>query len=275
VTILFVLLAYAGSLVAYSRLSGSERALAPPDLGYSGDTIVQVTVESISTVDNRVKVRVLVVPEDDLTDQNFYVLNTDISVRFFPSNTLGDLQYPKGKAPAEVGTTLAARGDADKWPFDSYSTDPLGASLLVGSGDERHFIPARVEVTGALNGWDISAVHSGPNSQESGRGDYATVTLRRAVGALVFDLGICLVLVTLPVLALFVAIEMFRGRKKFLPPFSTWYAGMLFAVVPLRNILPGAPPFGAWVDQAIVLWVLVGLATAMVIYFATWFRQAE
>jgi hypothetical protein len=177
------------------------------------------------------------------------------------------------RAPAEVATTLAAHGDADTWPFDSHTTDPLGAVLLAGSGDTRQFVDARVEVTGALVGWNLSSVHSGPDSQASGKGDYATVTLRRALGQLAFDLGICLVLITLPILALFVAIEMLRGRKQFLPPFATWYAGMLFAVVPLRKFLLGTPPPGAWVDQAIVLWVLIGLAAAMVIYIVCWWNS--
>ena len=34
---------------------------------------------------------------------------------------------------------------------------------------------------------------------------------------------------------------------------------MLFAVIPIRNFLPGAPPPGAWIDQALVLWVLIAL----------------
>ncbi len=43
---------------------------------------------------------------------------------------------------------------------------------------------------------------------------------------------------------------------------------MLFAVVPLRNILPGTPPAGSWIDQAVVIWVLIALATALVFYIA-------
>ena len=272
---MIVLLIYAGSLLSYYFLSGSQRALGPPNLGYSGDTIVQVTLQKIQTVDNKVDVKVLVVPADTLMDQRLGVLKDDISVRFYPSNTLGDLQYPKARAPAEVATTLVARGDADAWPFDSYSTDALGADLLVGSGDTRQFVNARVEATGALDGWDISSAHSGPSSQASGTDDFDTITLRRALGPLVFDLGICLVLITLPVLALWVSIEMIRGRKKFLPPYLTWYAGMLFAIVPLRNLLPGAPPPGAWIDQAVVLWVLIALVAAMEIYFVAWYKQSE
>jgi hypothetical protein len=50
---------------------------------------------------------------------------------------------------------------------------------------------------------------------------------------------------------------------------------VLFAVIPIRNFLPGSPPAGAWVDQALVLWVLIALVVAMVIFFVTWYRQAD
>jgi hypothetical protein len=73
---------------------------------------------------------------------------------------------------------------------------------------------------------------------------------------------------------LFVAIQMLTKRRPFLPPFSTWYAAMLFAVVPLRNILPGTPPPGAWIDQAVVIWVLIGLATALILYIIAWYRTS-
>jgi hypothetical protein len=83
------------------------------------------------------------------------------------------------------------------------------------------------------------------------------------------------VLLSLPMMALYVAIQMLLGRKKFMPPFATWYAAMLFAIVPLRNILPGAPPPGAWIDQALVLWVLIALIVAMVLYVIAWHRYSE
>ena len=122
--------------------------------------------------------------------------------------------------------------------------EPISADAFVGSGDNLKKVPARVEVTGELDGWDISVnrVH-----------DPAA----------------------LPTLALLVAISMALGRRKFLPPFATWYAANLFAIVPLRNILPGAPPPGSWIDQAIVQWVLIALVTAMSLYIFAWVRQGE
>ena len=37
-----------------------------------------------------------------------------------PETSLGDLQYPIGKVPAQVTTTIEASGDPGNWPFDSY-----------------------------------------------------------------------------------------------------------------------------------------------------------
>ncbi len=200
-------------------------------------------------------------------------------MRLYPTSDLGDLHYPKGKAPAQLSTTIEAHGDVGNWPFDSYSTEPISADAFVGSGENVKKVPARVEVTGELDGWDVSVnrVHDPaalPTQRGSDNGN-VVITLRRAKGPLIFDLGICLVLIALPTLALLVAVPMALGRRKFLPPFATWYAANLFAIVPLRNILPGAPPPGSWIDQAIVQWVLIGLVTAMSLYILAWVRQGD
>ncbi len=55
----------------------------------------------------------------------------------------------------------------------------------------------------------------------------------------------------------------------------TWFAVMLFAVLPLRNIFPpGSPPFGSWVDYSVVLWVLGGLVASLALYVVAWWKQA-
>ena len=105
--------------------------------------------------------------------------------------------------------------------------------------------------------------------------DDVIITSHRAKGQQFFDVGICLVLISLPILALWVAIPVAMGRTSFLPPLTTWYGAMLFAIVPLRNILPGSPPYGSWVDQAIVLWVLIGLVVALTLFLVGWWRQRD
>jgi hypothetical protein len=273
-----VIAAYALSLVGVHLLQKSEGPLPPLDLSQAGpdDTVVQIRLEELKSVANRLTVNVLIYPGESLEDSRFEELKTDIAVRLYPPNDLGDLQFPKGKAPAQVTTTIQAHGDPGAWPFDSYRTEPLSADVFVGAGADRKRIPALVEVTGSMDGWDASVRRSTDTSETgSHNNNSAVITLHRAKGPLIFDLGIILVLISLPTLALLVAIPMALGRRKFVPPFATWYAANLFAIVPLRNILPGAPPPGSMIDQALVQWVLLALATAMALYVFAWVRQGD
>ena len=276
-----VIIVYVLSLFGVHLLERSEGPLPPLDLSQGGGdaTIVQLRLEELKPVANRLSVEVLAYPGVSQYDNRFDVLANDVAVRLYPTSDLGDLQYPKGKAPAQLSTTIEAHGDPGNWPFDSYQTEPIAADAFVGAGDNRRKVPARVEVTGGLDGWQVSVnrVHDPsalPTSRATDNGN-VVITLKRAKGPLIFDLGICLVLISLPTLALLVAIPMALGRRKFLPPFATWYAANLFAIVPLRNILPGAPPPGSWIDQAIVQWVLIALVTAMSLYIVAWIRQGD
>jgi hypothetical protein len=272
---------YVLSLFGVHYLQRSAGPLPPLDLSQGGGdvTIVQLRPEELKPVANRLSVNVLVYPPESLYDRRFNVLATDVAVRLYPTSDLGDLQFPKGKAPAQLSTNIEARGDPGNWPFDSYSTEPISADAFVGSGDNRKKVPARVEVTGSLDGWDITANRfrdpNAPYTSHAADNGNMIITLHRAKGPLVFDLGICLVLVSLPTLALLVAVLMLTGKRKFVPPFGTWFAAMLFAVVPIRLFLPGSPPVGAWIDQAIVQWVLIALVTAMSLYIVAWIRQGD
>ncbi|MEI7715766.1 MAG: DUF4436 domain-containing protein [Mycobacterium sp.] len=276
--VLGVVAIYALSLVGVHLLAKSA-PLPAVDLSKfeAEDTIVQVKLQELKTVANRLTVNVLVTPKNSLFDKKFGVLTADAAVRLYPDNDLGDLQYPAGKTPAQVSTNILAEGDPASWPFDSYTTDRISADVFTGSGATREITPARIEVTGQLDGWDatVTRVHDPDDGSDASVQNAAIITLHRAKGPLIFDLGICLVLISLPVLALWVAIPMALGRTSFIPPFITWYGAMLFAVVPLRNILPGSPPFGSWIDQAIVLWVLIALVTAMTLFLFAWWRNRD
>jgi hypothetical protein len=273
--VVVALLAYFGSLFAYWYLSASSQELDPPDLQNRSQTVVLISVQSLKTVDRKLDVRVSVIPQDTLVDQRLDTLNTDISVRIYPWNTSGDLHFKEGEAPSEASTSLDLNGDSDTWPFDSYATENISADVMVGSGEDRQFVPARVEVEGSIDGWSISKEEGPPSPDSTGQGESVQIELKRALGPLTFDLGICLVLVALPILSVFTTFQVVSGRKEFQMTFTTWFTAMLFAVVPLRNILPGAPPPGAWIDQALVLWVIVALVSSMVVYVGYWYRKID
>jgi hypothetical protein len=166
--------------------------------------------------------------------------------------------------PGVFPVPLTIVGEIERWPFDHYHTGPIEVELVHG-GEEG--VPERLPVTFVdhLPGWQVAG---------SGLGPYR-VTLHRSLSAAAFGIIICGVLIAIAALGLFVAIQTLRDRRKFQPPMTTWYAAMLFAVVPLRNALPGSPPFGGWIDITIVVWVLVVLVISMLLYITCWWRHLK
>jgi hypothetical protein len=134
-----VIVIYVLSLIAVHLLAKSAPPLPAVDLSKveAEDSVVQVRLEKLDTVANRLTVNVLVYPKDSLYDKNFGVLTTDAAVRLYPENNLGDLQYPVGKAPAQVSTTIEAHGDPGNWPFDTYKTEIIAADVFTGTGHRK------------------------------------------------------------------------------------------------------------------------------------------
>lgn len=259
-------LIYVASLVGYWWVSSSYASLEPFDPTPADQPVVSIDMGTVHTATNELEVSVLLIAPERYIDPELGVLTTDIAVRIYPWVDLGELKFPKGQTPGSIDATVEADGDADYWPFDTYNTKPLTADALIGSGDSRTLEPADIRVSGGIEGWNVHIQTTDSDPPAS------IIELSRHRGTLAFDLGICLVLIALPAMAMLVAIETLRGRRQFLPPLCTWFAAMLFAVVPLRNILPGAPPPGAWIDQAIVLWVLIALVSAMGLYIMSWYK---
>ena len=94
-----VVTVYVLSLVGVHLLAQSGPRLPAFDASQyqKEDTVVDVRVEELKTVANRLSVNVLVSPKESLIDQDSRVLTTDAAVRLYPETDLGDQQYPKGK----------------------------------------------------------------------------------------------------------------------------------------------------------------------------------
>jgi len=103
-----VVVVYLLSLLGYHYLATAPGPLPAPELGTADGTVVLVRLEQLHPVEHRLDVKVLVMPDDSTVDKRLNVLTTDTSVRLFPHNDLGDLQYPVGKSPAQVATSIEA-----------------------------------------------------------------------------------------------------------------------------------------------------------------------
>ena len=269
-----VIALYLASVLEYRAFNDTYRDFSFTEASPEAQTSVIIRLRQFDTLQNSLSVDVLVHPGRDLLTKDPQSVDK-LAIRLSSWTSSGQLIYLHAEvAPDTNTTTLIAVGDPDNWPFDSYSTDVIGVELVSGTGAQRQVVPAGIIVAGHVNGWNIGS-ESGAISSPPAPPQTLRLTLERSSAALSFDIGLILVLLALPAAALFVAIQTLAGRQPFLPPIMTWFAAMLFAVIPLRNLLPGAPPAGAWIDQLVVLWVLLAVAAAMVMYVVAWWRTRQ
>jgi hypothetical protein len=255
---------YITVVLVYARSGeGNTQATSPA----AGDaTTVTMHAAEIQANYTVLVVNMTVTPGADLLDPVDHHLKEDLSLRVTSVTTPTVRTWTKGMLPGVFPVPLTLAGQINRWPLDRYHSGPIEVQVFRGA----QAVPQHVPVTFAshLSGWDVGA------SKADGDGRYR-MALRRSLSSAAFGIVILGVLVAIAGLGLFVAIQTVRDRRKFQPPMTTWYAAMLFAVVPLRNALPGAPPFGGWIDITIVVWVLVVLVMSMLLYITCWWRHLK
>jgi hypothetical protein len=267
--ILTIVGAYVALIVLYSRGASAQplRVLERPS-GSNGTTVT-LEIEDVQSNYTVLMANLTVLPGAELLDPVTHSLKQDLSVAVTSVARPTTLTWSKGMFPGVVPVPLTLAGDIENWPFDRYRSGPVSVEMFIGSAH----VPERATVTffDRLPGWKVEAV-------PSKRGDLLPtyrVKLHRSLGTAAFAVVILAVLVAIAVAAAVVAIQTLRKQRKFQPPMTTWYAAMLFAVVPLRNAFPGSPPFGSYIDMVLVVWVIVVLVLSMLIYILCWWRDLK
>ena len=235
----------------------------------SAGTTVTLDVVSISNNYSELVGDLIIKPGPALVDPATDGLKQDLTVAVTSVTTPVRRTYSKGMLPGVFPVPLTLARDVERWPFDTYYTGPITVTLFTGTGQvaER----ANVTFVDRLAGWKVQVVRV---NNANALAPYE-IQLQRSASTMVFAIVILCIFVAIAAVGLFVAIWTTRDPRRFQSPMTTWYAAMLFAVVPLRNALPGSPAFGSWIDLTIVLWVLVALVVSMLLYIAAWGRSTS
>jgi Domain of unknown function (DUF4436) len=265
IALLVVACAMITTVVLYVDGAASQRVPAH-GAPTTGGTTVTLDVVSISNNYSELVGDLIIRPGPALVDPATDGLKHDLTVAVTSVTTPVRRTYSKGMLPGVFPVPLTLARDVERWPFDSYYTGPITVTLFTGAAQT----PERVNVTfvDRLAGWKV---HVARVNDANPLAPYE-VQLQRSPSTMVFALTILCIFVAIAAVGLFVAIQTTRDPRRFQSPMTTWYAAMLFAVVPLRNALPGSPAFGSWIDLTIVLWVLVALVVSMLLYIAAWWR---
>jgi hypothetical protein len=261
--------AYITSIAMYaSSGAGREHQLSETASASDGTTLT-VDVEDIQSNHSAILADLVVSPGPALLDPRTRNLNTDLSVAITSAGLPTKRTWTKGMLPGIFTISLPIAGDVADWPFDRYRSGPIVVEIFRGSAQDSERTP--VIFDDSLPGWRVD-LHGA--SKADPLAPYQ-LELHRSASTAAFAVLILGVLITLAGLALLVAVQTVRDRRPFQPPMTTWYAAMLFAVVPLRNALTDPPPFGAWVDVTVVIWVIVVMVISMTLYIWCWWRHLK
>ncbi|GBG36870.1 DUF4436 domain-containing protein [Mycobacterium montefiorense] len=262
--VVFFVATYITTIALYAR-SGCGCPLQLTQGAPAADgTTVTIDFLELQSMQGALHANVTITPGPGLVDPVTRGLNADLAVVVHSAVTPSKRSWTKGMLPGEYPVPLTISGDPSQWPFDTFQSGPITVDLIYGSQRPEQ-VP--VKFVDRVSGWALAVAGAG-----SPQSPYR-VELRRAPSIAAFAAVVIVVMLALAGAASFVAIQTARNRRKFQPPMTTWYAAMLFAVIPLRNALPDAPPIGSWVDVTITLWVIVTLVMSMLLYVYCWWRH--
>lgn len=260
---------YALTVGLYSRSGcGCPRQVTDARPAADGTTVT-IDLQELQSAKGGLNGNVTVSPGPELLDPLTGGLRDDLTVAVHSAVTPTRRTWSKGMVPGVIPVPLTITGDQSDYPFDHYHTGPITVDLFRGASQ----VPQRASVAfvDRLPGWKVDIPTGGTTDLPA---PYR-IELHRSLSTAAFAAVIVAMLIALAGIGLVVAVQTLRDRRKFQPPMTTWYAAMLFAVMPLRNALPDAPPIGSWIDVTITLWVIVALVNAMFIYIVCWWRHLK
>ncbi|BBZ75035.1 hypothetical protein MANY_03720 [Mycolicibacterium anyangense] len=173
-------------------------------------------------------------------------------------------------------------GNPQNYPLDHYSysyTDTQAADLVRAApvlrieevGDDGKGIPVKVgpgpDEPAGLVGWaeQWRLVADGAKLR-------VDLSLQRS-GAVIGAVAVVVFLVlSMAALAAAVAWAVATRRRPIEATHASWFAALLFALIPLQRLLPGAPEIGAWIDVCVFLWVAIVLMASMGVFMISWLR---
>lgn len=201
---------------------------------------VEVAIIRIDAAVQELTVQVVATPRGALADE-FGRFRSDATIY-----TSGMRPEPiKVKAgdlisAAETRIAMGGGGMITDYPFDKYN-----AQISVAADIGEAPVPVAIDLYSLDAFFKIV-----PQADDEQHGDAVgtTVTVARSTASLTFALFVIALMLGLALAAATAAFYVLAGRRGLIWPANTLMAAVLFAMIPLRNAVPGAPPIGSIID---------------------------
>ncbi len=237
-------------------------------------TKVTVTAIRLAPVAGEMQARVAIELSDDLLQEGTEKLDRPVSVTVNGSQgTTRIFQAGETTAPFEVSLPLT-EGNTSRYPFDSYK----GSALIVVTADPEGIqkaSPSIIEARSIVSDFDLSG---SPVTEVTDAGSpFTSVTLSatRPATTTVYAVWLMILMWGLAVTGLLLVWAVVIWMVD-LPFWAVGYlVGVLFALPPLRDSLPGRPPPGTIFDYGSFYWSITLIGVNLILVLVVWLRRVQ
>ena len=149
-------------------------------------------------------------------------------------------QIKGGDSAPDIEQRVTVGGTATDYPFDRYTSD-IELHVVDADGNE---LPTAITVLNTDAFFQVSMAQA---SAPSG-GTWINLNIHRSMPTLVFAVFIMVLMLGLALAAAVAAHYVLYWKRGLVWGACSMLAGILFAVIPLRNAVPGDPPIGSIID---------------------------
>lgn len=281
---------YAATLLLYLRSTLPPDSARPhvPEREALRAVLVWLDISAVSPAESQVTGQLKVGVPERLVDEDASLKQTLVielvavdanplqSRRVAPFDAT-TVTFEKGTRLFTAPVTLSVQGEYQDYPLDRYAANLAALASTLAADGARTDLRAVLDVGGQIPGW---RVFTEPQQFEEGveletadpARDSALLTVRRSGSTMAIVALVLIALLVIVAVALLVARAVLFKRRRIEATMASWFAALMFAVIPLRTNLPGSPPMGVWMDFLVVLWVEIGLMIALAIFIASWLR---
>ncbi|HEX7131568.1 MAG TPA: DUF4436 family protein [Iamia sp.] len=257
-----------GAAVALLLVPAQPPAIVPLDESRFALLDAEGSIRGIDPVTGEMALRLVLrasgATPNDLFDANG-ALTEDVVLVTSDANGQGARTLAAGQPPGTVTVALnLSDSRATRYPIDRYRSTIIVQALR--DGDPARAVPMRFSLRSSDPGFTIDVLED----QTSDVGAYLDVRVARrgtVVGWAGFFVLVCWLLAIAAASLGWTTVV--HGIAS---PGWAWgfLIGVLFALPPLRNALPGAPPSGSLVDLAAFYWAVGIVALTLVAMVGSW-----
>lgn len=236
---------------------------------------VKATVVNVDPLKGDLVVRLEFVPEGSALDEDGVSPKANLVLTTNASAGKAEFPFKKGEAMSPADVILRLRdGSINDYPNDKYQVNLEIIMSEVNADKEGGFsqMPMAIEWKAEAPGYTLDAELRPLAKDDRGRLDIADIRMdiHRTFTTRLFAVFLLALIWMLALCGGAVAMSVCVFNRKVELPFFQWLATLLFALLPLRNGLPGAPPIGSLPDYTTFFWAEAVIALSLVAVVLTW-----